>query len=245
MSTSPVCAPEGLWRSTWLPLSDPLTRSLCPPALVFQEFFEHSLAGHPNEPFADLFGPALASDFLGCFDPTLPASHRDIVLSDCSRRLELAVGTVLGEGPVLAYDVVDDTGERITTWLVVLPCGALVPIRCYEHYLCPCSLYFPAEGLACKTLEARYRRVVAELAGCYTVPDYTINAVVQPPPDHVVSVAGERRTNIRFAHHESWGFLPELTGQPWRGRPPLPSPAAAAGLRSPFRPAHRQRWRQS
>jgi hypothetical protein len=247
MSSAPPRAPdEGPWATSWLDLLDPFNGSLCPPVIIKEDFFEHAIDRHASEPFADLFGTDLADAFRGCFRTDYPLPQRHATLADCSRLLERETRLTLNEGLVLAYDVAPADKAPFTTWTVLLACAAVVILRRYPEVLSLRTLYFSRGGLGRRSSQARYRGAVARLVSRYAWMNVELNAIAPPPPHHTVEAGGQVRRNIRFNRLTEWGFAVDLDGQPWRGRPLVPTPAPEdLELRPRFRPTRRERWRQS
>ncbi len=165
------------------------------------------------------------------------------------RRLEGEVRATLERPMVLQYEVTGSPKPgafRSERWLLLLPCGALVAIGRARRSFFVATCYFPRAAVVEPRAERRWQRVAVQLVLRYGTIGGSPATLSPPVPQVTFPVprrepAREWRSNVRFVTPESWGFCPDLTGCPWRGRLG-PWPAASAGVETkPTDQARRRR----
>jgi hypothetical protein len=208
--------PHRPWSVDLDALPDPLHARPLPGVRVDASFFQHVLARHSAQPLGEVFGDQAFRRLRKRADEE---AFRDAVVPLVK---ELRSG--LAVGLTMAFDARDARGRLTTTYLVVLPCGALAALRLGQGVSLR-TVYFTDRSLRRHGVEARRGASAATLVNRYAVRSEEFAAYVPPPPTFgrkftsVQTGRSQVRTNVRFHDPARWGFRPDLVGCPYRGRP--------------------------
>ncbi len=186
----------------------------------------HILTKHvidDREPWRDLL-PAGTREALAAH-PTESLQSAPVAAAVGS--LECQVRESLARPLVLLFEVQKpgaSGGRGRERWCLVLPAGATAYVAARggtNNFLVTC--YFPRESAVERDRQRRWRRVVRRLVLRYAVWDAQLGAIRLPDAGTVQlhpakSPARASHSAIRFVTAATWGFCPELTGVPWRGR---------------------------
>ncbi len=198
-----------------------------------RQAWKHILKKHVfpgREPWDDVFSPAV---FHCLVSSATTEFVENATVAEAVTDLERQVRESMNRPLVILYERARlrwGDYEPRSSWLLVLPSGAIAHVHQKNSCNRMATCYFPSYAVVHNVGAVRWRKVVAHLVVKYGIFDTERKAVRLPEPHTVklVSVRGaveEFRSSIRFVTPSSWGFSIELDGSPWRGR--LASWAAA------------------
>lgn len=212
--SGPAVTAEG-WSLGIDGLEDPFTGRSLGEVRIEAGLLRHVGERHADQPLDEVFGRGNLR--------RLGRRPGREVYEECGHRLAKELRAGLEAGLVLGYDARGACGRLATTYLVVLPSGAVAVLR-LGNQASVRSVYFVNRSVRRRSAEQRRAAAAGGLVNRYAVRSEQVGAYVQPATGHARRVVNtdtgrvQVRTNIRFCRPERWGFRLDLEGHPYRGR---------------------------
>ncbi|MGB9687428.1 hypothetical protein [Thermogutta sp.] len=213
--------------------------------LFFEQIWHHCLKHWTSrhEPWDEEFGKDVIARLRNLVDVCSPEGQD--VVNRVLEVLEKQTQASLVRPQVLILTLATSTA-RDTKWLLVLPSGAIAILRGTECVLRWVTCYYLCVAAVERKRRERWKATVREVIRRYVPVRGDPPQWLMPTPQDALVLRGSEGKvggcfqNLQFITPENWGFEPELTGCPWRGR--LPSWPEAEQYDGREQPNTRRRW---